>query len=442
MKKLLTLTLTFLLTLSIFGSWKENRKITDEQVTDWVLSQLEGMGYTILPEVVIQDTLKHKKQNFSSKYETKGGRGYLLPDWANDSTWSPGSKPPKDKSNYEKYWESKNGVVEQQKPEPKPEFDDLYYQPSKDQKKVKYHKKSDVDIIVDTLVSINPNIEVNTYYVDRDPFYYSYSRFFRPYFIYNPYYGYSPYYNYFYDDMYFGWNYNYMFGWDPFWDYRFGYPYYGYGYGFGFGWHNSFYFGWNSWNWHNHYNQGYNHYSYNGGAYNSPNYSRRESPSTYTRHQIDNTGNRNRIDSQQKRTTQGNINQKPSYGENRRTYQPSYENPRMSTRPTFNNSRTNSDRSYNNIQNSSQTRRTENIGQRNYTPSQRNTYSTPSQSRTYNSTPSRNYGGESRRSESFSGGSSFRSSNSSNMGNSSASGGSSRSSSGSSNNSGGGSGRR
>jgi len=43
MKKLLTLTLTFLLTLSIFGSWKENRKITDEQVTDWVLSQLEGI---------------------------------------------------------------------------------------------------------------------------------------------------------------------------------------------------------------------------------------------------------------------------------------------------------------------------------------------------------------------------------------------------------------
>ena len=376
MKKLFTLTLAILLSFSLFGRPRPNPAVIDKHVTDWVLDQLRDMGYTILPEVIVQDTLNRHKQKFSSRYETKGGRGMMMPDWANDSTWYPGQK------------------------EPKKEFDDLYYQPSVDGKKIKHVRRDYIKETVDTLVKENPNIEVNYIYND-DPFYYSnmiggfYHGGFN-YWHYNPFF-YDPW------DFDFGW------GWNPYYGYNypygFGYPYYNYGFGFGYNSYWGFGFGWNHWNygWHgNNWNHN-NWYSHNGswnngGNYRRPEYGRRESPSNLT--QTNSTINRrmpntqqggNRMMGQQRMQPQD----KPMYNQqNRRTYTPSYDNPRMTTRPQYNNSRmgnmNNMGNRGSNMQNSGmnnmQNRRTQISTQ---SSTQSRTYSPPT--RSYNSTPSRSY---------------------------------------------------
>jgi hypothetical protein len=410
MKKILILTLAFLFSVAIYGRPRElNPKIIDKEVTDWILDQLRDAGYTVLPEVIVQDTLNHKKQKFSSRYETKGGRGMMMPDWANDSTWSPGQKPPK-------------------------EYDDLYYLPSKDGKQMRHQKRQDVDAIVDTLVKKNPEIIVNNYYND-DPFFYSHriGMFYHGgfnYWHYNPFF-YDPWY----DDFAWGWNPYYGYG-RPYWSY----PYY-----------NSFYFGYNSywgwnfgWNyyrpyyghnyWYGQHNNYYSHNNWNGGGsfQQKPEYGRRERPSNYTqgnppsnRRFSDVQPQRNRIEAPQNKTT---------YGESRRSYQPTYETPRMGTRPQYNNSRVgdvNKGRNMGNMNNMGN-RRTE-------TSTQSRTYSPPA--RTYNSTPSRSYGETTRSynsgsSNSFNGGGMDRRSSGSNFSSGSSagssSGGSSRSSGGSS----------
>ena len=90
--------------------------------------------------------------------------------------------------------------------EEKPEYDDLYYTPSKD-KKVKKIRKPYVDPVqafVDTLKKDNPNITVNVY--ELDPFYYS-NRIGRFYYGGFNYWRYSNpwYYNYWYGDFGWGW---------------------------------------------------------------------------------------------------------------------------------------------------------------------------------------------------------------------------------------------
>lgn len=426
MKKLLILTFALLVSLSLFGRPKENPRITDERVTDWLLDQLRDAGYTVLPEIIVQDTLNRSKQKFSSRYETKGGRGMMMPNWANDSTWSPGMK------------------------EPKKEWDDLYFNPKTDQQRKPKHRNQ-IDQIVDTLVKENPEIVVNNYYND-DPFFYSnhIGRFYHGGFNYwmyqNPFY----YYNYwFYSD--FGW------GWSPYYGYNF--PYYN---NFYFGYNN--YWGWNfGWNWYHPYYQPYyhnNYFGYNGGNHNNNNIGRRDRPSNYTQNippsnrRIENTQpQRNRAESPQTR---------PMYSESRRSYTPSYETPRMSTRPNFNNSRvSNGNMNRGNMQNMENRRENMNgnmgnmrgnmnrsMGNTNVQTMPNSRRETPTQTRTYspspnreNFVPSRNYSEPSRNFNS--GGDMSRRSNSSGFSNTSNSGGGSSrssngsSSSGTSNNSGG-----
>lgn len=335
------------------------------------------------------------------------------------------------KSNYEKYIEAKEDSINKSQAviADKPvEYDDLYYQPSKDATKIKKHKRADVDQIVDTLVKENPDIQVNYIYND-DPFYYSsmIGRFYHGGFNYwmysNPWY----YNNYWMYDAY-----------DWYWDMRFsGYPYWTYPY------YNNFYFGfgYNYWNpWRFNYGWGYNHnnwYSHNnnwnhgGGNYHRPEYGHRETGSALSNHKIVSPN----VAPQNRRT----------YTENRRTYTPSYNNTRLSTRPQYNNSRV-GDVSNRRTQTTTQSRTQTNIFNR--TPNtqvrtQSRTYSAPT--RSYNESRSYNNGGSDRRSSgSYGGGSSYsapRSSGSSNFSSGSRSSGSS-SSGGGSRSSGGGSGRR
>jgi hypothetical protein len=351
MKKLLLTTLAILLSLSLFGRSKEgveNPAIIDERVTDWVLDQFRDAGYTVLPEVIVQDTLNKNKQNFSSRYETKGGRGMKMPKWANDSTWSPGQKQPQ-------------------------EFDDLYYLPSKDGKQTKHQKRQNIDAIVDTLVKENPDIDVTYEYNSYDPFFYSHniSRFYHGGFNYwmydNPWY----YNNY--------WMYD---SFDWYWDMRFtGYPYWMYNNPWNNPWnypyYNSFYFGYNNY-WHmpyyynnNYWRGGHNNFYGDNRSKQDAQYGRRERPSSLsTTHSSSITSQQRRVASPQQRNVYPE--NKSIYNETRRSYQPSYNNPRMNTRPQYNNSK------INNIDD----RRTQ-------TSTQSRTYTTPS--RSYNATPSRSY---------------------------------------------------
>lgn len=362
MKKLLTLTFAILLSLSAFGGHRMNPKVVDKHVTDWGLDQLRDMGYTIHPEVIVQDILNRSKQ-----------------------------------SNYEKYWESKNGKVEKLKGLPKPEFDDLYFNPKTDQPRVKHQRRNNLEQIVDTLVQENPNITVNVY--DLDPFYYSnrigrfyYGGFNRmmyscPWYYnswmyedygwgWNPYYGYNyPYYN----DFYFGFN---TFGyttfghyWEPFPDWNFGFGYYGYNH-----------YGYNNWNHHNYYGNNSGNYQ------NKTNYGRIERPSTMSSQrrtdtkQNYNQSDRNRNTSPQSRST---------YSENRRSYTPSYNRPRMNTIPVYNNSHIENRRVMpNSISESRTQNRTysqpNNTQRSSVSRTQNRTYSTPSMNRNY-SQPSNNH---------------------------------------------------
>lgn len=333
------------------------------------------------------------------------------------------------KSNYEKYWQAKEDSLNKTTATAKPEYDDLYYQPSKDAKKVKKNKRIDVDQIVDTLVNDNPDIQVNYYYND-DPFYYSYNigRFYHGGFNYWMYS--SPWY-------YSNWMYD---PYDFYWDMRFsGYPYWSYPY------YNNFGFGFNYWNpwrfnygWgHNWYGNNHNWYSnnhkWNGGHGNfnqRPEYGHRETGSALSNRRIAPPTNHNVVP--QNRST---------YQQTRRTYTPSYNNPRMSTRPVYNNSRV-GEVSNRRTQISTQSRTQTNVFNR--TPNTQ----VRTQSRTQNySVPSRSYSPPANRSSepqgfgrtfNFNSGSSSRSSGSSNF----SSGSSSSNSSGGRSSGGGSSGRR
>jgi hypothetical protein len=247
------------------------------------------------------------------------------------------------KSNYEKYIQSKeDSIINNESFASKPEYDDLYYQPSKDTKKIKKHKRSDIETIIDTLVKENPEIEINTYYVD-DPFYYSnrIGRFYHGGFNYwmysNPYYyannywmydsydwywefrfmnypfwnNYWPYNNFYFVDRYDYWRYNY---WNP-WRYNYWNPW-----RHNYGNHNEYYG--------NNNNRQFNHQT-------DPGYGRRERPSTLSTNNIGNHQTRPEI--------RKNVNTRTEsrYSENRRSYTPSYNNPRMNTRPQYNNTRPN-----------------------------------------------------------------------------------------------------
>lgn len=267
MKKILILTLTILLSLSVFGRPRENPAVVDKRVSDWVINQLTDMGYTVLPEVIVQDTLnRHGK---------------------------------------------------------KIEFDDLYYQPSKDGKRVKRVRRDYVKEVVDTLVKENPNIQV-TYINNYDPFFYSnmIGRFYHGGFNYWMYS--SPWY-------YSNWMYD---PYDFYWDMRFsGYPYY-----------NQFYFGYNYWNpwrfnygWgHNWYGNNYNWYGQHNNYYSNNNFGNRQQPQ-YGRRERPSNLSSNYNNNVERRVAPQN---KPMYQQqNRRPYTPSYDSPRLSTRPAFNNSK-------------------------------------------------------------------------------------------------------
>ena len=277
MKKLLTLSLAFLVSFSIFGRPKENPKITDERISNFIIEEYREMGYTVFPEVIIQDTLK--------------------------------------KSNYEKYWEEKNGKLES----PKPEYDDLYYNPKIDKQSKKHAKQK---IQEDTLYfkSERPiiiQIENDNYYTSH----FSYGRFYYPYWfnpywydpfdmIYDPFisfnshfywsfgFGHSPYYPYYH---------NYTPWYNPYWYH----PYYGYSAAYGHG---------------------------GGGNHNYSNIpqQRRESSRITANHNGGQPQNQYAPVERRKLGPES----RPAYHESRRTYSPSYNNPKMSVRPHYNNSKT------------------------------------------------------------------------------------------------------
>jgi uncharacterized membrane protein YgcG len=374
--------------------------------------------------VVIQDTLNRHKQKFSSRDETKGGRGMMMPDWAVDSTWSPGMK------------------------EPKKEWDDLYFNSKTDQQKQPRHRNQ-VDQIVDTLVKENPEIVVNNYYND-DPFFYSHniSRFYHGginYWMYADPFWYS---NYWYYSNY-DWSWEFRFMRNTYWPYSSFYFVDRYDY---WGWNSWMYNPWrfNYYGYNDHYNNNYyygnNNFNHNYNNSNTPQYGRRERPSNLTQgnhpsdRRIESTqSQRNRIEPIQQRNPQ-NMKQ---YSESRRSYTPTYESPRMNTRPQFNNSRvSNGTMNQGNMmeRGNMQNRRTEMMN--NQRSTQTRTYSTPPTNRTYSqpatnmntesrrfSEPSNNFNSGSRNSVSNGSSGSFNSSSGSSSGSSRSSGGSSGSTS-------------
>jgi uncharacterized membrane protein YgcG len=363
------------------------------------------------------------------------------------------------KSNYEKYWQAREDSItqsqttlsgnatENQITSVKSEYDDVYYQPSKDGKIVKHAKRKRINqedtlqAIVDTVVQQNPDVQAN--YFEYDPFYYSYNlgRFYHGGF---NYWMYSDpwFFNNYYMMNNYNWNWEMGFMGNSFW-----YPWYydNYGFGFGyFGWGNNWYgHGFNHNNWYNHNN---NYYTHNGNhSYNNW-YSHNDNHGYAKYNQ--NVG----VHKQTAVQPQG----RAMYNDNKRSYSPSYSNPRMSTRPAYNNSRVTTGSVNRRVQANtysrtySQPNSQRNTQSRAYSPSnsQRNTqsraYSVPSrgsvsqsQSRSYSNSNSYNNSGNYSRSSNYSSGSSNYSSGSSSRSSGSYSGGG-----GGSRSSGGGSGRR
>ena len=417
MKKLLVIFLFILLSFPLLGNRAGLDRAANRADYEFI-NDLKTEGYTFLPEIVItayrnpQDTLK--------------------------------------KSNYERYWEEKEGI--KARPEPKKEWDDLYFNAKTDgqpQMKKKKNKKPYVDpieIIVDSLRAENPNITINNYY-DNDPFYFSHniSRFYHGGFNYwmysNPWY-YSN--NYWMYDSY-----------DWYWEMRFRPYWYGSNFYFGYNYYNPWrynywgpYYGYNHYN---HYNyRGYNNFSHQyasnqgGGSLSRPQYGRRERPSNYTSNDVIRGApvqNNSRVNTPERRIS--TTTQRAAYSESRRSYSPTYESPRLSVRPQYNNSRTSTP-----SMRSEQPSRSQNMGatnrtvsstpqNRTYSAPTRREYSAPVQNRTYSAPPQSRSDFSNSSSRSYNSGSSFSGSNSSSSG---SSGGGSRSSSGSSGSSSGSSG--
>jgi uncharacterized membrane protein YgcG len=221
-----------------------------------------------------------------------------------------------EKSNYEKYWESKNGTLETVKPE----FDDLYYQPSKDRK-----QKTKKDTVEKKQVIVNNYYDNDFYYANRiNRFHHTYwfDYYYSPF--YSPYYSwYSPY---IYDSWYWGYN-----SWGFSWNYSFGWhsPYYGWYSPYDYRWHTPYYV-------HNNY-----YYGNNQPRYNNIQYGRRERPSNLTQ----NNPTASRRIAETRPQERVSPQSRPTYDQNRRTYTPSYEQPRLGTRPQYNNSRIQRDNS-------------------------------------------------------------------------------------------------
>ena len=304
------------------------------------------------------------------------------------------------KSNYEKYWQAREdsitktqttlskGATEKQVTSAKPEYDDLYYQPSKDVQKVKKHKRVNTEdtlrAVIDTLVKENPDIQVNYVYND-DPFYYSnmIGRYYHGGFNYWMYSDPWYYSNWMYDP--YDWYWDMRFSGYPYWNYGFGFGYNNWGWNFGWNWYHPYYHNnyWNHNNWYTHHDN-WN----NGGRYNGNH--------EYVHIRQESSLSNRRVVPVQPQN-------KAMYQTSRRTYSPSYNNPRMPTRPQYNNSR---------VENNVSNRRTQ-ISTFNRSTQSR-TYSPPA--RSYNSTPSRSYSQSSSRSyNSSSNFSSGRSSGSSNF---------------------------
>jgi hypothetical protein len=207
---------------------------------------------------------------------------------------------------------------------PKPEYDDLYYNPKIDKQSKKQTKQK---IQEDTLYfkSEQPiiiELENTNYYTSH----FSYGRFYYPYWF-NPYW-YDPF------DMFY----------DPFiafnshfyWSFGFGHPpYYPYYYNYT-SWYNPY---WYRPYWYNHY-YGYSpSYGHGGGGshnYTSISQQRRESTRIISNH--NNEQRQSQYSSVERRKL--GPESKPTYHESRRTYSPSYDHPRMSVRPQYNNSKT------------------------------------------------------------------------------------------------------
>jgi hypothetical protein len=298
MKKLSILLFAFLLSIPLFGHTRERL----DPESNFIYVYLRAAKVTILPEVVVtayrnpQDSIKHQQQKFSSQFEIKGGRGYLLPKDANN--------------------------------------DDLYYTPKSDTIKHARHPKNKTNNLYskDTL----QYSDVNT---DEDPFIYSnriamfYHGGFNPW-----YYNDLFYYNsFFFDDFYWDWNYSLFYPYDNFY----------FGWGWGWPWYNHF---WYQPYWYPYYHRHHNHdYWHDGGRYYAHNgytqINRRQSYSTMSNH-----SGLSQVNTIQRRSANTSIQNKPVYrqNQNRRSYQPSYNSSRMSERPLYNNTHT-----YNNIQNRS-----------------------------------------------------------------------------------------
>jgi uncharacterized membrane protein YgcG len=306
MKKIFLFTTLMLMTTFMFGM--RHRELTNREVSniiDWaIIGELKEAGYTVFPEVIVtayrnpQDTIRKK-------------------------------------SNYEKYWEEKQreyfGKIEKFKEDnakidtQKMEFDDLYYQPSKDGMRM-MHKRDTLkkDNIQKNAITKDP-ITINNYYYNDNDFYYAsrinrfHHNFWFDYYspFYSPYYGWnSPY---FYDSWY--WGYNSWYGWN--FSFTWNYPYYGW---YSPYWHRPRYYIHND----------YNYYSFNQPIRNNIQYGRRERPSSLTMNQQPPT---RRIAPPQEKRENIKPMDRPVYNENRRSYAPTYETPRMSTRPQYNNSR-------------------------------------------------------------------------------------------------------
>lgn len=262
----------------------------------------------------------------------------------------------------------------------KPEYDDLYYTPSKDQLKLKKKdlrlRKKEIRMEQDSL-----------YYDAKTEVYNDLSFTAQIYRFHRPYYGFE-YYNYYWDPFYNPWFLDsWYYGGYPYYEYGFGYPYYHNYWGFGYG---SWYFngGWNYSYYPNYY--GYNYYNNYYGYNSSIQYGRRERPSTYSYSQyttsyrspvtvnktiqidrrtgqvlgIQNEGQR-RVSTIARRNVNTQVERTLTQSQNRRvntitspnrtaaqsrtstqsrSYTPTYSIPRMSTRPMYNNTNRNSTR--------------------------------------------------------------------------------------------------
>jgi hypothetical protein len=328
MKKILFLTLALILSISTFGRhW--NKPTVEDMIVRETLDSLQNTGDIILHEIHVvayQDTTK--------------------------------------KSDYEKYWEEKNGPLNG-KDSIKSQYvenDDLYYKPSLDKHNSYKNELSQVE------QKSSQQTIVNNYYVE--PYYPSYSTFFSPF------------------SFSFSFNYGWGFGWGFYDPWYWGYPYYGYMYHpyYGYPYYPYYYYPY------------CDYYPYYGGGSQYNTYGTRSSRTVTSRSYLGtqhiksmqptyNTSTQARrlnnpsVSSQNTQTKTNTSTQTQT--QRREAYTPTYNKPSMSSRPSYN--RTNTNHTYNN-QSTPTYRSTGQTQTRSTTPT--HSYSAPSRSSSY-SVPSR-----------------------------------------------------